>query len=61
MTKTKTKTYKVGNSVNYVTQGGIEGFGKIVDIREGARGAWYVINDPKRSKPVSVRLAGIVE
>ena len=58
---TKTKTYKVGNLVNYVTQGGIEGSGKIVDIREGARGAWYFIADKNRDKTVGVRLAGIVE
>ena len=55
------KTYKVGHSVHYVTQGGTEGFGKIVDIRQGGRGAWYVIDDKNRDQPVCVRLAGIVE
>lgn len=49
-------TFSVGDNVHFVTNRGNKGAGKIVDVNEGLRGAWYTIRTTDDTK-VKVRAA----
>jgi predicted small secreted protein len=48
-----------GKKVQYTTNKGTVGFGKITEIRAGERGDWYFVEDSTTGKIVGVRLGGL--
>ena len=52
-------TFKIGDNVHYITNRGNKGAGKIVDVKNGKRGAWYSVLNLD-GVVVKVRAGGMV-
>jgi hypothetical protein len=51
--------FKKGLKVRYCTPRGRDGYGKIVEVIETARGLWYVVADAATKTQTKVRAAGL--